>query len=116
MSEKTFDVLIIGGGAHGASLAFHLSRRGVKVAVLEKNHLASGATGRSSGLVRMHYDLEAEARLAWEAFQWFRDWKERVGGVCGFTRTGFIQLVAAKNWMLSKQIRKCLSVLACRPF
>ncbi len=97
MSEKTFDVLIIGGGAHGASLAFHLSRRSVKVAVLEKSHLAAGATGRSSGLVRMHYDLEAEARLAWEAFQWFRDWKERVGGECGFTRTGFIQLVAREK-------------------
>nr|BAL54970.1 hypothetical conserved protein [uncultured Chloroflexota bacterium] len=92
MNARTFDVLIIGAGAHGASLAFHLSQRGVKVAVLEKDHIAAGATGRSSGLVRMHYDLEAEARLAWEAFQWFRDWKERVGGECGFTRTGFIQL------------------------
>ena len=50
--------------------------RGVKVAVLEKSFLASGATGRSSGLVRMHYDLEQEAALAWESFQWFRDWKE----------------------------------------
>lgn len=91
MKSNTFDVIIIGAGAHGASLAFHLSRRGLKIAVLEKNHIAAGATGRSSGLVRMHYDLEAEARLAWESFQWFRDWKERVGGECGFTRTGFLQ-------------------------
>ncbi len=93
MTSSTCDVLIIGAGAHGASLAFHLARRGLKVTVLEKRHIAAGATGRSSGLVRMHYDLEAEARLAWEAFQWFRDWKERVGGECGFTRTGFLQLV-----------------------
>ncbi len=93
MPPSTCDVLIIGAGAHGASLAFHLARRGLKVIVLEKRHIAAGATGRSSGLVRMHYDLEAEARLAWEAFQWFRDWKERVGGECGFTRTGFLQLV-----------------------
>ncbi|RJP54124.1 MAG: FAD-binding oxidoreductase [Anaerolineaceae bacterium] len=95
---QTFDLLIIGGGAHGASLAFHLSARGVKVAVLEKSFIASGATGRSSGLVRMHYDLEAEARLAWESFQWFRDWKERVGpDPCGFTRTGFLQLVKREH-------------------
>jgi sarcosine oxidase subunit beta len=91
---QTYDILIIGGGIHGASLAFHLSARGVKVAVLEKSAIASGATGRASGLVRMHYDLEQEAALAWESFLWFRDWKDRVGpDPCGFTRTGFVQIV-----------------------
>lgn len=95
--SQTFDLLLIGGGIHGASLAFHLSARGVKVAVLEKSFLAAGATGRSSGLVRMHYDLEAETRLAWESFGWFCDWKERVGGDSGFTRTGFLQLVKRQH-------------------
>ena len=88
--NQTADIIIIGGGIHGASLAFHLAARGVKVLILEKSFLASGATGRSSGLVRMHYDLEPESRLAWVSFQYFRDWKERVGGECGFTRTGFV--------------------------
>jgi len=95
--SPTFDLLLLGGGAHGASLAYHLSKRGVRVAVLEKSHIAAGATGRSSGLVRMHYDLEQEAALAWESFQWFRDWKERVGGDSGFTRTGFLQLVKREH-------------------
>jgi len=95
--NNTFDLLLLGGGAHGASLAYHLSKRGLKVAVLEKSHIAAGATGRSSGLVRMHYDLEQEAALAWESFQWFRDWKERVGGESGFTRTGFLQLVKREH-------------------
>jgi len=88
-----YDVIIIGGGIHGASLAFHLSKRGVKVIVLEKRFLSSGATGRSSGLVRMHYDLEPESRLAWASFQYFRNWTEMVGGECGFTRTGFIHMI-----------------------
>ena len=91
---QTADVVIIGAGVQGASLAFHLAQRGVKVIVLEKRFVGAGATGRSSGLVRMHYDTEVDARLAWESFQYFRDWKERVGGECGFTRTGFIQIVA----------------------
>ncbi len=90
--ENTADAIIIGSGIHGASLAFHLAQRGVKCLLLEKSFLAGGATGRSSGLVRMHYDLEPESRLAWVSFQYFRDWAEMVGGECGFTRTGFIHI------------------------
>ena len=91
---ETADVIIIGAGVQGASLAFHLARRGVSVLVLERDAVAAGATGRSSGFVRMHYDLESEARLAWASFPYFRDWSERVGaGDCGFVRTGFLQLV-----------------------
>lgn len=93
--NNTADVLIIGGGVHGASLAFHLAKRGARPIVFEKKFLAAGATGRSSGLVRMHYDAEVDSALAWASFQYFRDWQERVGGECGFTRTGFIQIVAA---------------------
>ena len=103
--NNTADAIIIGGGIHGASLAFHLGQRGLKALVLEKKTLCAGATGRSSGLVRMHYDLEPESRLAWESFQYFRNWNERVGGEpstslsagCGFTRTGFIQLIAREH-------------------
>ena len=91
---NTADVLIIGAGVHGASLAFHLSRRGIKVVVLEKKFIGAGATGRSSGLVRMHYDVRQNTELAWASFQYFRNWKDMVGGDCGFTRTGFIQIVA----------------------
>lgn len=90
---NTSDLLIIGGGVHGASLAFHLAQRGVKATVIEKQFVGAGATGRSSGLVRMHYGSEIDSRLAWESFQYFRDWKNRVGGECGFTRAGFIQIV-----------------------
>jgi sarcosine oxidase subunit beta len=91
---NTADVIIIGAGVHGASLAFHLARRGVNVIVLEKKFVAAGATGRSSGLVRMHYDVREDSELAWVSFQYFRNWREMVGESCGFTRTGFIQLVA----------------------
>ncbi len=90
---QSYDAIIIGCGIHGASLAFHLARRGCQVLVVERRHLAAGATGRSSGLVRMHYDLEPEARLAWESFRYFYNWDQIVGGDVGFTRTGFIQIV-----------------------
>jgi sarcosine oxidase subunit beta len=96
MAESA-DIIIIGAGVQGCALAYHLAQRGVSVTVLEKRHVAAGATGRSSGLVRMHYDTEVDSRLAWESFQYFRDWKERVGGECGFTRTGFIQIASLEQ-------------------
>jgi sarcosine oxidase subunit beta len=94
VATDKYDVIIIGGGIAGVSAAFHLSRRGCRPVVLERKFVAAEATGRSSGLVRMHYDLEAESRLAWASFQYFRNWRERVGGECGFTRTGFLQIVS----------------------
>jgi sarcosine oxidase subunit beta len=45
----------------------------------------------------MHYDTEVDSRLAWESFQYFRNWKERIGGECGFTRTGFLQIVGPEK-------------------
>jgi sarcosine oxidase subunit beta len=92
--NETADVIVVGAGVQGASLAFHLAQRGTRVLVLEREAVASGATGRSSGFVRMHYDLESESQLAWASFDYFRDWSTVVGaGDCGFVRTGFLQLV-----------------------
>ncbi len=91
---RTADVVVVGAGVQGASLAFHLAGRGAKVLVIERATVGAGATGRSSGFVRMHYDLAVEAELAWRSFPWFTEWRERVGdGDAGFVRTGFVQLV-----------------------
>jgi sarcosine oxidase subunit beta len=91
---ETADVIVVGAGVQGASLAFHLARRGAQVLVLERESVAAGATGRSSGFVRMHYDLESDARLAWASFPYFRAWQDVVGaGDCGFVRTGFLQVM-----------------------
>ncbi len=95
--REAADVIVVGAGVQGASLAFHLARRGARVLVLERETVAAGATGRSSGFVRMHYDLESEARLAWASFPYFQDWQGQVGaGDCAFVRTGFLQLVPAE--------------------
>ena len=100
---ETADVIIVGAGVQGASLAFHLARRGASVLVLERAAVAVGATGRSSGFVRMHYDLESDSRLAWASFPYFLGWQDIVGaGDCGFVRTGFLQVMGAE---LTDQLR-----------
>jgi glycine/D-amino acid oxidase-like deaminating enzyme len=94
---QNYDAIVIGAGVIGTSIAFHLAERGLKPLVLERRQVAFGATGSSSGLIRMHYDLEAESRLAWTGFQYFRNWRERVGGECGYTRTGFLHIESAEH-------------------
>ncbi len=100
---RNFDAIVIGAGVIGISTAFHLAERGLKPVILERKEIGYGATGKSSGLVRMHYDLEVESKLAWESFQYFRNWSERVGGECGFRRTGFLHIETADHEV---QLRK----------
>jgi len=95
--NSPLDVAIIGGGIIGCATALELSRRGVKVAVLEKGSLASGSTGKSSAIVRQHYSNEVTARMARWGLDVFHDFEERVGGPCGFVQCGFLVLVAAED-------------------
>ena len=95
---QTYDAIVIGAGVMGASLAFHFAERGLKTAILERKVTASGATGHSSGLVRMHYDLAAESELTFKSYKlYFSNWRERVGGDCGFINTGFMQIAKREH-------------------
>jgi sarcosine oxidase subunit beta len=88
---ETADVIVIGAGANGTSTAFHLAKAGVKrVAVVERQYLGSGATGKSGALVRMHYTNEPEVRLAFESLKYFQHWRDMVGGDCGFQPLGLL--------------------------
>ncbi len=62
------DAVIIGGGVHGCSIAYHLAKKGWKnVILLEKGTLACGATGRSVAGIRHQFGTEINIRLAKES-------------------------------------------------
>jgi sarcosine oxidase subunit beta len=90
---QTADVVVVGGGVNGTSIACALASRGVRCVLVDKGAVASGASGRSSALVRMHYTNEWDARLAWASFPVFRHWSELMGGPAVFTPTGFVNVV-----------------------
>jgi gamma-glutamylputrescine oxidase len=50
--DREFDVIIIGGGISGVSTAYHLSKYGLRCAILEKDGLSSGATGHNGGIIK----------------------------------------------------------------
>jgi glycine/D-amino acid oxidase-like deaminating enzyme len=88
------DVVVIGGGCSGASIAWQLARRGAgRIVLLEKTGIAAGATGRSSAVVRTHYTHEALARMSLAALRTFERFDETVGGDAGFHRVGMLVLL-----------------------
>jgi sarcosine oxidase subunit beta len=91
------NIIVIGAGVVGCSLAFHLARAGARVRVFDKGAICAGMSARSGALVRMHYTFAPEAELAWKSFRYFRNWSEIVGGRCGFVETGFAVVVDERN-------------------
>lgn len=91
---STADVVVIGGGIMGASIAWQLALRNTgRVLLIERNILAAGASGRTGALLRQHYTNLPEASLAARSLAVFRHWNETVGGDCGFQQTGLIVTV-----------------------
>ena len=87
---RTADAIVVGGGCMGTSIAWHLARRGLGVVLLEKSHVAAGATGHSGALVRQHYEARLGIRLARESLAFFRRFEKETGFSCDFRTTGFL--------------------------
>jgi sarcosine oxidase subunit beta len=91
---KTADIVILGAGVMGASVAFHLAKKKAgKIVVIDKDHVGRGASGRSSALVRMHYSFRPEVQMALISLHMFQNWQEIVGQPGDFRKTGFVRIV-----------------------
>lgn len=89
--NRAADVVVIGGGINGCSTAYALAKRGVRnVVLLEKGHIASGPTGRSSGIVRQHYTHQTLAAMARDSVEIWAHFADEVGGDAGFVNCGVV--------------------------
>lgn len=94
MAERA-EVVVVGGGIMGSSIAQALTRLGIRdVLVLERETLAAGASGKTGALLRQHYTNVPEATLAHISLEIFAAWPEIIGGDCGFQQTGMIITVS----------------------
>ena len=85
--------VIIGAGVTGLSIAYHLAKAGATdVTVLERDQIASGATGRSAGGIRLQFSDEVNIRLAQRSVAVFERFAEEFGAECDFRQYGYLLL------------------------
>jgi sarcosine oxidase subunit beta len=86
----TADAVVIGGGAVGCSLVYHLSERGVRAILLERAQLGSQSTGRCAGGVRQQFSTEINVRIQLESVRMLKAFEEEIGASCDFRQIGYL--------------------------
>jgi sarcosine oxidase, subunit beta len=97
--KRTAEVVIVGGGCMGASVAYHLARRGVTdVVVVERETLlATGSTGRNAGGVRHQFSNAANIRLSIESIGFLERFADEVGQPIDFHQDGYLFLLSTPS-------------------
>src|SRR5688572_30035431 len=92
VSVETADVVVVGAGLFGTSIAFQLASRGAgSVVLLERDTVGAGDSGLSFSMVRRHYSNVAPAQLAMRGVELIKGWHEAVGaGDAGYVATGYL--------------------------
>ncbi len=89
---KTAEVVIIGGGVMGASIAYHLAARQVKnIVLLEREpFFGQGATGRCAGGVRYQFATEVNVRLSLESLPMLERFEQEIGQAIDYRQCGYL--------------------------
>lgn len=92
MLPKTADIVIIGGGVMGTSVAYHLALRGQKnILLLEKDEFfGQEATGRCAGGVRFQFSTEINVRLSLQSLPMLDRFKDEIGQDINFRKCGYL--------------------------
>jgi sarcosine oxidase, subunit beta len=91
---ETVDVIVIGAGVIGTSVAYHLSAFGARrVLVLDRTQIGAGTTAQSSGILRTHYSVPENVELARRSWRVFDDFAGYLGdddASSGLVKCGYL--------------------------
>jgi len=112
----TANVVIIGGGIIGTSIAYNLAIGGLKnVILLEKEELlGTGSTAKSAGGIRHQYPDEINIRMTIESLKILRHFEEEMGVKIDFRQNGYMFLASTKetlsNFRKNVELQKSLGI------
>ncbi|MDA0747688.1 MAG: FAD-dependent oxidoreductase [bacterium] len=92
--KSSYDVVIIGGGAHGLACAYYLAEKhGItNVAVLDKGYIGSGGSGRNTAIIRSNYLTSEGVRFYNESVKLYEDMAEELDFNVMFSQRGHLTL------------------------
>ena len=106
---RSADVVIIGGGVVGCSLAYHLALRGLRdVLVVERDAVGSGTTSKAAGGIRAQFSTETEIRFSLESIAVFERFVEEFGLDPGYRKIGYLFLISDRDDLAGFQERMAL--------
>jgi len=109
---EKFDIVVIGGGVIGVSIAYHLARFGCRsVLLLERGQLGGGTTAQSSCILRTHYTVPENVALAKAAIAIFNDFPAYLADAeaeSGYNRCGL--MLVAREGPRAAALRETLAV------
>ena len=92
------EIVIVGGGIVGCSLAYHLTKRGIKdVVLLERKQLTCGTTWHAAGLVSMLWPTPTLTNLAKYCHELYANLEEETGQATGYKQIGSLSLARNKE-------------------
>lgn len=107
--KQTADVVVIGGGIVGASVAFHLAERGcTDVVVVEREaRQGLGSTGKATGGVRAQFATAINIQMSRYSIDFFTRFEEATGHACGYEPAGYLFVAtSAAQFDYLKQTRE----------
>ena len=97
MTER-YDAIVVGGGVMGCAALHYLAERGLNKTILfERDALASGSTGRSMTILRMHYSNRVTTEMAWWSRAVIADFDNVAGAPSGFRQNEWLLFPGAGN-------------------
>lgn len=108
--RRSYDVVVVGGGVNGLSLAYHLAaEQGIRdVAVLERSYIGSGGSGRNTQVLRANYNTPETVPLYAASLDRYRRLSQELGFNVQFTSHGELDLCHTED---SLQVEREKSVL-----